>query len=553
MAALQCDICGGKLTGKPGGIFECDSCGMEYSTEWAKAKIQEIKGTVKVEGTVEVSGTVKVEGSASAENLLLRGQMALEDRKWEEAKSYFSKVLDSDTQNAQAYLGLVMAEKKISHTRNIERYLKDGPGYLLVSDNNYQRSERFADAELKKQFDRWNQVVKEIRERREAERLAQEQKELEEELRQQEQARKLEQQMQKSLQQQRFQRLIATSFGHTVALKADGTLLTTGDNKYGQRNVEKFKDIVGVYAGEGHTIGLRSDGTVVATAYQGDPEYYRDRCEVGNWKNIRSVTAFSNGNFGICEDGSVVVAGKPYFSNEKAYPGAAWWRNIVAVAVGSFDAIGLVKDGTVRIITEAGRKAKEELANGIHSWKEIVAICANTNTFVGLRADGTVVAVGENDFGQCDVGHWKDIVAIAAGAAHVVGLRADGTVVASGSNGAGRCDVSGWRNVVAVAAYNAHTVGLCADGTVVATGDNSSGQCDVQGWKLFENADTFEEEAAVAKKAAAEKKQRRIRELCEERDTLQTEMASIKGLFAGIKRWKYEDRLAEIESELKGL
>ena len=51
-AALQCEICGGKLVGKPGGIFECDSCGMEYSTELAKAKIQEIKGTVKVEGTV---------------------------------------------------------------------------------------------------------------------------------------------------------------------------------------------------------------------------------------------------------------------------------------------------------------------------------------------------------------------------------------------------------------------------------------------------------------------------------------------------------------------
>ena len=61
MAALQCEVCGGKLIGKPGGVFECDSCGMEYSTEWAKAKIQEIRGTVQVEGTVEVTGTVKVE------------------------------------------------------------------------------------------------------------------------------------------------------------------------------------------------------------------------------------------------------------------------------------------------------------------------------------------------------------------------------------------------------------------------------------------------------------------------------------------------------------
>ena len=54
MAALQCEICGGKLIGKPGGLFECESCGMEYNTDWAKAKVQEIKGTVKVEGTVSV-------------------------------------------------------------------------------------------------------------------------------------------------------------------------------------------------------------------------------------------------------------------------------------------------------------------------------------------------------------------------------------------------------------------------------------------------------------------------------------------------------------------
>lgn len=32
-AKLQCEIYGGKLIGKPGGIFECDSCGTEYSTE----------------------------------------------------------------------------------------------------------------------------------------------------------------------------------------------------------------------------------------------------------------------------------------------------------------------------------------------------------------------------------------------------------------------------------------------------------------------------------------------------------------------------------------
>ena len=82
MAALQCEICGGKLIGKPGGMFECDSCGMEYSTEWAKAKVQEIKGTVKIEGPVEVTGTVKVEGGASVETMLRRAKRFLSQGEW---------------------------------------------------------------------------------------------------------------------------------------------------------------------------------------------------------------------------------------------------------------------------------------------------------------------------------------------------------------------------------------------------------------------------------------------------------------------------------------
>ena len=44
--AIVCDICGGKLMGRPGGVFECGSCGMEYDIAWAKEKAQGIKGAV---------------------------------------------------------------------------------------------------------------------------------------------------------------------------------------------------------------------------------------------------------------------------------------------------------------------------------------------------------------------------------------------------------------------------------------------------------------------------------------------------------------------------
>ena len=46
MAALVCDICGGKPIMDGGGIAVCDSCGMEYSPDRMKEKIQEVKGTI---------------------------------------------------------------------------------------------------------------------------------------------------------------------------------------------------------------------------------------------------------------------------------------------------------------------------------------------------------------------------------------------------------------------------------------------------------------------------------------------------------------------------
>ena len=166
MAALQCEICGGKLMGRPGGIFECDSCGMEYDTAWAKAKIQEIKGTVKVEGTVEVTGTVKVEGGISVDSMLQRGFMELKKRNWKEAENYFERALDIQPECSKAYLGKLMgyancqylAELESIYIGNtkLERYsswsrkdITEHPYFLDM--------QRFADAEVKQMLSQWDQ------------------------------------------------------------------------------------------------------------------------------------------------------------------------------------------------------------------------------------------------------------------------------------------------------------------------------------------------------------------------------------------------------------
>ena len=118
----------------------------------------------------------------------------------------------------------------------------------------------------------------------------------------------------------------------------------------------------------------------------------------------------------------------------------------------------------------------------VADWTNLVAIDAGFLYTVGLKADGTVLAAGYNDDGRCNVSDWTDITAIRAGSYHTVGLKTNGTVVAVGDNDLGQCDVADWTDITAISAGENHTVGLKADGTVVAVGYNDDGRCNVSDW-----------------------------------------------------------------------
>ena len=106
---------------------------------------------------------------------------------------------------------------------------------------------------------------------------------------------------------------------------------------------------------------------------------------------------------------------------------------------------------------------------------------------------------------------------------------------------------------MAVAAGSRHTVGLKADGTVVAVGENEDGECEVGGWKLFDNFETIEAERKAAAERAETERKETISARQKEQAALQTELAGLKGLFAGKRRREIEGRLAQIEAELQKL
>jgi len=149
------------------------------------------------------------------------------------------------------------------------------------------------------------------------------------------------------------------------------------------------------------------------------------------------------------------------------------------VTAGWGHTVGLKSDGTVVAVgyDDYGQC-------NVDNWTDIVQVATSESSrhTVGLKSDGSVVAVGSNNEGQCNVGNWTNIIQVATGSGHTVGLKSDGTVVAVGRNVYGQCNVSSWTNIIQVAADSENTVGLKSDGTVVAVGDNSAGQCNVASW-----------------------------------------------------------------------
>ena len=280
----------------------------------------------------------------------------------------------------------------------------------------------------------------------------------------------------KKLQDEAQNEIIFAGYSSTVAVREDGTVVTSGDDTWFD-DAPDWTDVIAVATDEDCIIALKDDGTVVG---EGNI-WIRNPSGSGlvqgpGWTDMIQISAscgYVRNIVGLKSNGTVVTIN----GNDFGEGNVSDWTDIVAVSAGSYHTVGLKSDGTVVAVGDNDFGQCD-----VSGWTDIVAVSAGHSHTVGLKSDGTVVAVGDNDYGQCDVSGWSDIVAVSAGGYHTVGLKSDGTVVATGDNSDNQCDVSDWTDIVAVSAGFYHTVGLKSDGTVVAVGNNDDGQCDVSGW-----------------------------------------------------------------------
>jgi alpha-tubulin suppressor-like RCC1 family protein len=329
---------------------------------------------------------------------------------------------------------------------------------------------------------------------------------------------------------------IAAGANHTLLVKSDGSLWSSGGNHAGQLgNGQAWNNqlvmspgatlltsgVTQVAAGGYTTLALRSDGVISGFGYlefgQLGDGLRQARNRPVPMLGIYNARSIDGGDFHTAvlkQDGSLAWSGlyntqNLYLGNsgddEQQCPGGFAAGPYVQLASGKNHTLVLKADGTVWGWGESlsgqlgglGTVMSMFQVAGISNAIQIAAACENS---AAVKADGTVWAWGKNDGGQLGngtttaqsapgaVSGLSGVVRVAVGDKFMVAVKADGTVWAWGDNTGGKLlgsgdglvttptQISGLSKIVAVAAGNEFALALKENGTVWAWGLNESGQ-----------------------------------------------------------------------------
>lgn len=336
---------------------------------------------------------------------------------------------------------------------------------------------------------------------------------------------------------------IAGGARHSVALRSDNTLWTWGSNANGQlgratpttmsarspAQVGSDSNWVAIAAGEGHTLAMKADGSVWAwgknasgqlgvgsIANEASPQQpWTD----ATWSKVvtgqdhalalradGSLWAWGANAAGQLGDGTPLPRSLPV----AVAPGQTWRT----MAAGDGFSVALNADGSV---WTWGHNQLGQLGDGsadpnrhqpkqISSHRNWTALATGSRHTVALRSDGTIWTWGDNAQGQlgrsaggtafsnapAQVGSGTNWVAIAAGERHSLALQSDGTLWGWGDAEGLGIGASGvlltepaalwavlfpsFRMVSAISAGRRHSAALAADGTLWTWGSNEFGQ-----------------------------------------------------------------------------
>ena len=533
MAALVCEICGGKLMAKAGGLFECEYCGMQYDKTRIQEMVQEIKGTVRVEGTVQVQGTVSVDNSANKENLLKRIAICAEDGHFDKVEEMTEELLNLDPECGEAYLWQVAAKFQSATVDDLfKRYPEDLKKARESAEwknaLRYLDKERSASMEqrMNETVNYWKKSDPALKERFEQIKPAQD--------------------------------LLFSVGKALLGLQADGTVrVTYAPEAEWVAPVAQWTCVKKIFVDDiyEYVLGLCWDGKVlgVSKGESADAMVKEVRSWANNEEKIVDMVADRLFVAALFDDGEVCATEDQYGEDGIFYFGYACdWEDVESLSVvrrtasnvyGEFFGkhigytletvmvMGVTRDGHTRCSAscyDLDNVKRLDVELGVPWWEKQQNV-AKINGKKGkvLYRDGTVSGTDREekylDFDISDKGRLMDIFLDREfrerNLLSVTGdfaLRADGTVLraiprdSKHRSSYENARTEEWTNIVAL--HHAYLGGACCvlglreDGCVqVAWGGEPAPGISVEGWKLFDSVDTFHKERTAAQNRIKDK------------------------------------------------
>ena len=314
---------------------------------------------------------------------------------------------------------------------------------------------------------------------------------------------------------------VSTGWGHTMAVRNDGSLWAWGSNMVGQLGdgtitsrhnpVRVMDNVVAVSAGFDYTMAIRSDGSLWAwglneSGQLGDGTTTERHSPVRVMDNVIAVSASLSHTMAIRNDGSLWAWGSNGVgrlgdgTTTNRHSPVHIMNNVIAVSAAPNHTMAIRSDGSLWAWGNNGSgQLGDTIANQrtpVRIMDNVTAVSAGFDYAMAIRTNGSLWAWGNNSVGRLGDGttinrhspvHIIDnVVAVSAGSNHTMAIRTDGSLWAWGSNGVGRLGdgttterhspVHIMNNVIAVYAGINHTMAIRSDGSLWAWGWNSHGQ-----------------------------------------------------------------------------
>jgi len=222
-----------------------------------------------------------------------------------------------------------------------------------------------------------------------------------------------------------FENVLDVSIGdtHRVIVLKNGTLRAYGENRYGQCSVDGVTDAVSACAGDTQTYIIQKNGRlasagdidinileklkkaeniVSASAGLYNCALLDNKGDVTFIGNYNASSALRNGELkghGIktvraCNDAVVCIDGSGnvyYFGTPDGRAEAGSWKNIIDIAVDSHCAVGLMKDGKLKI---AYKNKNKQRFSEIEEIEEASALASGRSCIAVISSKGDLVTAG---------------------------------------------------------------------------------------------------------------------------------------------------------------